>query len=65
MYYKLTDSDMEFMKNQSTDGNAFLLNLIDTPGHVDFSADISSALRVVDGALTVVDCISGEGFPVH
>ena len=46
-------------KEPTKDRAAYLVNLIDSPGHVDFSADVSTALRVCDGAIIVIDAVEG------
>ncbi|CAN3367429.1 ribosome assembly protein 1 [Diutina catenulata] len=56
LYFKILRKQRE---SEEVETNEYLINLIDSPGHIDFSSEVSSSARLCDGALVLVDVVEG------
>ncbi|CUS09012.1 unnamed protein product [Tuber aestivum] len=56
LYFRLTRPEAEVAEFAS---HEYLINLIDSPGHIDFSSEVSTASRLCDGAVVLVDAVEG------
>ncbi|KAI8366598.1 P-loop containing nucleoside triphosphate hydrolase protein [Blakeslea trispora] len=59
LYFKLVRSASTGEAQQSMVESEYLINLIDSPGHVDFSSEVSTASRLCDGGLVLIDVVEG------
>ena len=62
---KDAEQSVDEKPNVSTKPEEYLINLVDSPGHIDFSSDVSTATRLCDGALIVIDVLEGLCTQTH
>lgn len=65
LYYRFEDRAEQASASEQAGNADYLINLVDSPGHIDFSSDVSTAARLCDGALIVVDVLEGVCTQTH
>jgi ribosome assembly protein 1 len=55
----MKSASISLVFSKKNEEDKFLINLIDSPGHLDFTQEVSSALRVTDGCIVLIDAVEG------
>lgn len=56
---KTSSISLLYRRSEESTNPLHLINVLDSPGHVDFSSEVSAAVRLADGAIIVVDAVEG------
>jgi ribosome assembly protein 1 len=65
LLFRLEDKSAAKAEKSESFAEEYLINLVDSPGHIDFSSDVSTATRLCDGALIVIDVLEGLCTQTH